>query len=104
MSRRRAPGVGQPAAGGCSCWLSSRRAPCYISAFMPDTREDQLRAGREALTRHAWKEAFERLQAADAAEPLSPQDLELFAEAAQWLGQLDEQIAGHERAFKSYLE
>ena len=71
---------------------------------MPDTREDQLRAGREALTRHAWKEAFERLQAADAAEPLSPQDLELFAEAAQWLGQLDEQIAGHERAFKSYLD
>lgn len=71
---------------------------------MPDTREDQLRAGREALTRHAWKEAFERLQAADAAKPLSPQDLELLAEAAQWVGRLDETIGGYERAFKSYLE
>src|SRR5262244_3090130 len=83
---------------------AAAHGPCYILASMPDTREDQLRAGREALTRHAWKEAFERLRAADAAESLSPQDLELFAEAAQWVGQLDEAIAGYERAFKGYLE
>jgi class 3 adenylate cyclase len=71
---------------------------------MPDTRDEQLRAGREALRRHAWHEAFEGLRAADAAEPLSPQDLELFAETAQWVGRLDDAIAGYERAHRSYLE
>ena len=71
---------------------------------MRDSRDDRLGAGREALRLHAWHEAFEHLQAADAAEPLGPQDLELLAEAAQWVGRLDESIAGYERAHASYLE
>jgi hypothetical protein len=53
---------------------------------MRDSREDQLAAGREALQRHAWREAFEQLRGSDAAEPLPPEDLELLAEAAQWVG------------------
>jgi class 3 adenylate cyclase len=71
---------------------------------MRDSREDQLAAGREALRRHAWHEAFEQLSAADAVEPLPPADLELLAEAAMWVGRLDDCIAVHERAHAAYLE
>jgi class 3 adenylate cyclase len=71
---------------------------------MDDSGENRLAAGREALQRHAWHEAFERLRAADAAEPLPPEDLEALAEAAQWVGRLDECIAVYERAHARYLE
>jgi hypothetical protein len=33
--------------------------------------EDRVAAGREALRRHAWHEAFEQLSAAKAARPLA---------------------------------
>jgi tetratricopeptide (TPR) repeat protein len=71
---------------------------------MRDSREDQLAAGCEALRRHAWHEAFEQLSAADAVEPLPPENLELLAEAAMWVGRLDDCIAVHERAHAAYLE
>lgn len=71
---------------------------------MPDKREDQLASGREALQRHAWREAFEQLRGADAAEPLPPEDLERLAEAAQWVGRLDDCIAVRERTHAAYLE
>ncbi|MBI2155027.1 MAG: hypothetical protein HYU24_15200 [Candidatus Rokubacteria bacterium] len=65
---------------------------------------ERLVAGRDALRRHAWGEAFEQLRAADAAGPLSPEDLEPLAEAAQWIGRLDDCIAARERAHAGYLE
>jgi class 3 adenylate cyclase len=68
-----------------------------------DSREDQLAAGREALQRHAWREAFEQLRGADAAEALPPEDLELLAEAAQWVGRLDDCIAVRDRTHAAYL-
>jgi class 3 adenylate cyclase len=68
------------------------------------SREDQRAAGRDALRRHAWREAFERLRDADSAEPLPPEDLELLAQAAGWVGRLDDCIAVHERAHAVYLE
>ena len=71
---------------------------------MPDSGEDRLAAAREALRRHAWREAFDQLSAADAAEPLAPEDLERLAEAAQWIGRLDDCIAVHARAHAAYLE
>jgi hypothetical protein len=71
---------------------------------MPDSGEDRLAAGREALRRHAWREAFEQLSSADAAESLPPEDLERLAEAAQWIGRLDDCIAGRERAHAAHLE
>ena len=71
---------------------------------MRDSGDNQLAAGREALRRHAWREAFEQLRAADAVEPLPPKDLELLAEAAQWVGRLDECIAVRERTHTAYLE
>ena len=71
---------------------------------MHDSGDDRIAVGREALHRHAWHEAFEQLSAADAAEPLPPEDLELLAEASMWVGQLDNCIAVHERAHAAYLE
>jgi len=71
---------------------------------MVESREDKLAAGREALQRHAWREAFDQLSAADAAEPLPPEELERLAEAAQWIGRLDDAIALNERAHSGHLE
>jgi hypothetical protein len=47
--------------------------------------EDALRAGREALARFAWDEAYERLAEADREQSLNGEGLELLAEAA-WRG------------------
>lgn len=71
---------------------------------MRDSGEDQLAAGLEALRRHAWREAFEQLRAADAAGPLSPENLERLAEAAQWVGRFDDCIAVRDRTHTAYLD
>ena len=65
---------------------------------------DPLKAGREAVKRYAWREAFELLRAAAAATPLSAGDLEGLAEAAWWSGQLGACIDARERAFRLYLD
>ena len=69
-----------------------------------DGQADPLQAGRDALARHAWREAFELLSAADAASPLPPEQLEKLADAAMWSGKLEPCTAAHERAHASYLE
>src|SRR5206468_1215278 len=46
---------------------------------------DPLSAGREAIQRHAWQEAFDHLWKADAQRALGAQDLESLAEAAWWI-------------------
>jgi class 3 adenylate cyclase len=71
---------------------------------MRDSHEDWLADGRDALRRHAWHEAFNKLRAVDASEPLQPEDLERLAEAAAWIGRLDDCIAVRERAHAGYLE
>jgi class 3 adenylate cyclase len=71
---------------------------------MRDSGDNQLLVGRDALRRHAWHEAFEQLSVADAAEPLPPEDLELLAQAAWWVGQLDGCIAVRERTHAAYLQ
>jgi class 3 adenylate cyclase len=71
---------------------------------MHGSGDEGLGAGRDALRRHAWREAFEQLRAADSAGPLSPEDLELLAEAAEWIGRLDDCIAARERAHAGYLD
>jgi class 3 adenylate cyclase len=55
--------------------------------------------GRLALARHAWGEAFERLTEADAAGPLSAEELDIFAEASWWNGHLEQAIELRERAY-----
>jgi class 3 adenylate cyclase len=65
---------------------------------------DPLQAGREAIQRRAWREALEFLRAADAASPLSAEDLEGLAEAAFWCGQLAACIAARERGYRLYVD
>jgi tetratricopeptide (TPR) repeat protein len=66
-------------------------------------RESSLASGREAVSRRDWETAFELLSAADAAEPLGADDLELLAEAALWADHHDESFAAHERAFQAHV-
>ena len=66
--------------------------------------EDALKAGREALARSAWQEAFQLLSAADARGDLAAEDLERLGEAAMWAWQPDECISAYERAFAKHVE
>jgi len=63
-----------------------------------------LDGGRDAVRRHAWREALDLLTAADQASPLSAEDLESLAEAAWWNARLDQCIGARERAFALHLE
>ena len=68
------------------------------------TLDDPLAAAREALERHAWREAFDLLSKADAERGLSAADFELLGEAAWWSGEMDACIAARERAYALHLE
>jgi class 3 adenylate cyclase len=59
---------------------------------------------RAALGRHEWRSAFDGLSAADAEESLTPEALELLAEAAWWTGQLPVAIEARERAFAGAIK
>ena len=69
-----------------------------MSHVVDDARE----AGREAAARGAWTEAYEILVAAE--KELPPEDLERLAEAAWWVGRLDESIERREAAYKAWLK
>jgi class 3 adenylate cyclase len=64
---------------------------------------DTLVAGREALERRAWAEAREALKAADEDDPLAPDDLQLYSEAAWWSGFPDEALEALERAYTGHV-
>jgi class 3 adenylate cyclase len=68
------------------------------------THDNALEAGGEAVRRHAWREAFELLTAADQAGGLQAADLEGLAEAAWWNGRMDTCISARERAFALRLD
>ena len=68
------------------------------------TTEDALNAGRAALARSAWREAFDLLSAADVRGDLAAEDLERLGEAAMWAMQPDECISAYERAFAKHVE
>jgi tetratricopeptide (TPR) repeat protein len=59
---------------------------------------------REEASRYAWREAFDLYAAADAVEPLGPDDLERMAECAWWIGKMRHCIALRERAHAAYLK
>lgn len=63
-----------------------------------------LESAREAVSRYAWREAFDLFAAADAAEPLGPDDLDHLAECAWWVGKMRHSIALRERAHAAYLK
>lgn len=66
--------------------------------------EKQLAAGRDAMDRHAWREAFEFLSAADRAGSLASHDLESLATAAEWVNEMEICIDALERGYCAYLE
>ena len=62
-----------------------------------------VRAGREALARRAWADAFDLLSRADEERPLMGDDLEALAEAAFFAGRGDARIEIKERAYQAHL-
>ena len=65
---------------------------------------DQVEAAREALDRHAWREALDLLKEADSAKALSAEELELLAEAATWAAELKDAMSAIERAFAAHVK
>ncbi len=63
-----------------------------------------LASARDAVSRWAWREAFDLFAAADATEPLDPDDLERMAECAWWIGKMRHCIALRERAHAGHLK
>ena len=66
--------------------------------------DNALESGREAVRRHAWREAFEFLTAADQAGSLNAEDLEELADAAWWSGHAAACISARERAYPLRLD
>ena len=60
-----------------------------------------LETGREAASRHAWREAYDAF-ASGAEDELTPFDLASFADAAWWSGKLDEAIDLRERSYAGF--
>ena len=50
---------------------------------------------------HAWRSAYDAYGAA-AQDELTPEDLELYADAAWWTGKIEEAIALRERAYAGF--
>jgi class 3 adenylate cyclase len=63
---------------------------------------DSVAAAREAGSRHAWREAYAAYAGLDG-QDLTAEDLERYAEAAWWMGKLDEAISLRERAHAGFV-
>src|SRR6266550_5060321 len=71
----------------------------------PDVLQESLSdRARAALERHAWREAFDLLVEADAGGQLDPQELELLADSAWWVGQLPTSMGARERAYAGFVK
>ena len=63
-----------------------------------------LERGRDAYARGAWKDAHDRLSAADESSSLAVEDLERLATSAYMLGRDHEYVSVLERAYHAHLE
>jgi tetratricopeptide (TPR) repeat protein len=66
--------------------------------------DDSLKASRDAIARHAWKEAFDLLSPADASRSLAAEDLERLGNAAFWIGRARDCIRFGERSAAAYTQ
>jgi ATP/maltotriose-dependent transcriptional regulator MalT len=64
----------------------------------------ELRRGRESYRRHAFGDAFRSLSAADRAQPLGGDDLDLLAASAALLGRDEDFLKALERAHHAHLD
>ncbi len=71
---------------------------------MTQVAPDPLEAGRAALLRREWVEAYELLRSADESAELGPEDILLVGEAAMWNGHQEDLVAYLERAYRGYLQ
>lgn len=58
---------------------------------------------RTAAAEHRWQDALELFSVADAADKLTPGDLDLFGDAAWWTGLMTAAIAAQERAYAGHI-
>ena len=73
-----------------------------MAARMVSAVGDPIEAGREAVRRRAWEDAYQLLSSAD--DRLAAEDLLGLGEAAFWSGRPDEAVAARERAYKASLD
>ncbi|MEV3988652.1 helix-turn-helix transcriptional regulator [Streptomyces sp. NPDC049837] len=78
--------------------MAERAAAQRAAAEGTATAGEPLGEGRDAFRRRAWAEAYDRLAAADAREPLQAPDLDLLARAAYLTGREDRAVELWERA------
>lgn len=71
---------------------------------MSQLLDESLEAGRAAIKKNAWREAYELLKEADQQGLLTAEDLEKLGEAAWWIAKMDDCIKYHERAYALHLE
>ena len=67
------------------------------------TTATPLDAGRAAMEKHAWAEAFAQLKQADAAKGLDAEGLEMLADAAWWVAQPGDSVVARERAYAAFV-
>jgi class 3 adenylate cyclase len=70
---------------------------------MTQASPTSLESARDALIRHAWEEARDLLLEAEAAGPLSAEDLERLSNAEFWSGRPTESLDALERAYAAYV-
>jgi DNA-binding CsgD family transcriptional regulator len=64
---------------------------------------DDLTAARGAWARHDWQAAYDAASATKASDPaVDAERIDLLADAAWWLGRLDECIEGREEAYRIF--
>ncbi|MEA2607028.1 MAG: hypothetical protein QOI00_1785 [Chloroflexota bacterium] len=78
------------------------RGMSEVQQPIPAPAADPMAAGRDALGRHAWAEAFELLSAADRAGTLGGDDLEALALSAFFSARADLGLEIKERAFQRH--
>ena len=61
-----------------------------------------MHRAKAALERNAWRESFDLFGQADAAGLLSPSDMMLYADSANWCGQVPRTVELHERAYAAF--
>ena len=78
--------------------------PSMADTAIPDRSPtaDPRAAGRAALVRHAWQEAFDRLSEADRLGLLGADDLEALATASFFAARADFELQANERAFAQH--
>jgi class 3 adenylate cyclase len=65
--------------------------------------DNALESARESMRRHAWREAFERWNAAAETVELGPVECDALAESAWWIGRLNDAIDARERAYAGFV-